>query len=199
MTCIAISRNEIEKRTCFFPVLYSGAESPLPRTIPAPSRPAPLRAFLVALVLLGAGTPTCAGEAVRLVEVYDADTIRIERPDGARATIRLLGVDAPEVEGKYRKAELGGKAAAAFARALMRPGPITLEPDPGGDDVDKYGRLLRYVRLPDGRDAGAEILLAGFARAYRRYRYTRRDSYVALENRAKAEGRGLWGEMGVGE
>jgi micrococcal nuclease len=151
---------------------------------------------LLALLFLPAAL---AGEPVRLVEIYDADTVRIARPDGTQSTVRLIGVDAPEVQGKYRDAELGGQAASAFARTLLGVDRVELEADATGDDVDRYGRLLRYLRLPDGRDAGAEIIAAGFARAYRRFTYTRKDSYVALETGAREAGRGLWGRMGIGE
>ena len=132
-------------------------------------------------------------ERVTLVEVYDADTVAVERPDGTRKTIRLIGVDAPEIQGKYRDVELGGDAAAAFAEELMALGPVVLHADPDGDDEDKYGRQLRYVHLPDGRDAGAEIIASGYARAYRRFGHGRRGTYIALEEEAKTAKRGLWG------
>ena len=41
------------------------------------------------------------------------------------------------------------------------------------DDVDKYGRLLRYVDLPDGTDAGLAQITGGYAVA----RYDSRDGY----------------------
>ena len=53
--------------------------------------------------------------------------------------------------------------------------------------------LLRYVHLADGRDAGAEIIAAGYAQAYRRFGHGRRGTYIALEEEAKAAKRGLWG------
>jgi endonuclease YncB( thermonuclease family) len=164
----------------------------MPRTAAFP------RALRLPALLLAAGaawSAARAAEQVQIVEVYDGDTVRVERADGSLVSVRLIGVDAPEIDSKYREAELGGPAAAAFARRLIPLGPARLETDPAGDDADKYGRLLRYVRLADGRDAGAEIIAAGFAQTYRRFTYGRRDSYRALESQAKAAGRGLWGEM----
>jgi micrococcal nuclease len=129
---------------------------------------------------------------VTAVEVHDGDTIRATLPDGRKVVVRLIGVDAPEIDGPYRQAEFGGAAAAEFARRLIGSGPAALEPDPSGDDKDKYDRLLRYLRLPDGRDAGSEIIAAGYARAYRKYSYTRKASYQEMEKQAKQAERGLW-------
>lgn len=153
-----------------------------------------LSATLVALTL-ALPLAAASAEAVQVVavEVHDGDTIRATLPDGQKVVVRLIGVDAPEIDGPYRQAEFGGAAATAFARRLIGSGPVTLERDPAGDDRDKYDRLLRYLRLPDGRDAGSEIIAAGYARAYRKFSYTRKESYQELEKQAKRAERGLWG------
>jgi micrococcal nuclease len=154
-------------------------------------------ALSAVLGVVGLAHPIAAAtaEAVQVqgVEVHDGDTIRATLPDGQKVVVRLIGVDAPEIDGPYRQAEFGGVAATAFARRLIGSGPVTLERDPGGDDKDKYDRLLRYLRLPDGRDAGSEIIAAGYARAYRKFSYTRKGSYQELEKQAKLAARGLWG------
>jgi micrococcal nuclease len=163
--------------------------------MPTRRRPAPLR--LVPLLACAALLPACVGAAegtpVQVLEVHDGDTIRVALPGGKHETVRIIGVDAPEIEGPYREEEFGGQAATAFAKRLIGLGPVALERDATDDDRDKYGRLLRYVRLPDGRDAGAEIIAAGYARAYRRFHYARRESYLALERQARDAHRGLWG------
>ena len=160
-----------------------------------------VRALGRAVIAVVLGTIALAGpsravtaEAVEVkgIEVHDGDTIRATLPDGRVVVVRLIGVDAPEIDGPYRQAELGGAAAAEFARRLLGSGPVTLEPDPSGDDKDKYDRLLRYLRLPDGRDAGSEIIAAGYALAYRKYSYSRKASYLEMEKQAKRAERGLW-------
>jgi len=156
-----------------------------------------IAAAWAALGALSFGLPLASASPepvqAKSVEVHDGDTIRATLADGQKVLVRLIGVDAPEIDGPHRQAEFGGAAATSFARRLIGTGPLTLERDPTGDDKDKYDRLLRYLRLTDGRDAGSEIIAAGYARAYRKFTYTRKESYQELEKQAKRAERGLWG------
>jgi micrococcal nuclease len=138
-----------------------------------------------------------ADQPVRLAKVFDADTILVVLPDGTQEKIRLLGVDAPEVEG-YRDAEPGGEEAKARAQALLGGGALQLESDVTADDRDRYGRMLRYVRLDDGRDLGRTLIEDGYARAYRRFTYRRKKEYLEQESQAHQAGRGLWAEGSQG-
>ncbi len=147
---------------------------------------------LVALTL-ACGDQAGADDPVRLVKVFDADTILVQLTGGKHERVRLLGVDAPEVKG-YREAEPGGEEARARARELLGSGPVRLETDATADDRDGYGRLLRYVRLPDGRDLGRTLIEEGYARAYRRFTYGRKKEYLSHESKAHEERRGLWAE-----
>ena len=142
---------------------------------------------LAGRILAGADDP------VRLVRVFDAVTILVQLAGGKHERVRLLGVDAPEVKG-YRDAEPGGEEAKARARELLGSGLVHLETDATADDRDGYGRLLRYVRLPDGRDLGRTLIEEGYARAYRRFTYGRKKEYLAHESQAREERRGLWAE-----
>jgi endonuclease YncB( thermonuclease family) len=61
------------------------------------------------------------------------------------------------------------------------------------DDRDHYGRLLRYVRVGDGRDAGLNQIRKGLAHA----RYDSRDGYdwhpmQRAYRRTDANTRNLW-------
>lgn len=145
------------------------------------------------VLALACGDRAGADEAVRLVRVFDADTILVQLAGGTHERVRLLGVDAPEVKG-YREAEPGGEEAKARARELLGSGPVRLETDATADDRDGYGRLLRYVRLPDGRDLGRTLIEEGYARAYRRFTYGRKKEYLSHESQAREQRRGLWAE-----
>ena len=58
-------------------------------------------------------------------------------------------------------------------------------------DVDRYGRQVAEIILPDGRNLNQEIVRAGFAWWYRQY--ARHDKELErLEGEAKAAKRGLW-------
>ncbi len=71
---------------------------------------------------------------------------------------------------------------------------LRLERDPGLDDVDRYGRLLRYVHV-GGRNLTLELVRIGAAAPYfyrgERGLYARR--LVAAAREARSERRGLWG------
>jgi micrococcal nuclease len=113
--------------------------------------------------------------------------------------VRLLGIDTPETHRPGTPIECGGPEASAHMRALVRPGTaVTLEADPTQDRTDRYGRLLAYVRLPDGRLAEDEQLRAGWAISYvfagrpvGRYAELRRAEAVG-----RAARRGVWGACG---
>ena len=68
---------------------------------------------------------------------------------------------------------------------------MTLEADPTGDTRDRYGRLLRYVHL-DGENFNARLISERYAHAIRGFRYSKRDSFIRLEEAAKRLGKGLW-------
>ena len=79
-----------------------------------------------------------AAEETTVARVIDGDTI--ETGDGER--IRLVQIDAPEID----EGECYAEEAAAALDELLAPGAdIRLEADPRLDDVDRFGRLLRYV------------------------------------------------------
>lgn len=105
----------------------------------------------------------------RFVSLHDGDTIIIERDLGGhiyqQTSVRLLGIDTPEVVGSTKAAGLASKA---FAQEWLRVGvalggwPLVIETRL--DRLDKYGRLLAKVwRVVDGHELGADLLAASMA------------------------------------
>ena len=147
-------------------------------------------AVLLSAVLLGACADTGPAsssslESGRVAQISDGDTLRLA--DGRR--IRLVQSDAPE-----RDIECFGNAATK-ALVLLAPvgSTVELERDPGLDDRDRHGRLLRYVRA-GGRNVNVELVRVGAAAPYF-YRGERGRHAAALLRAAKlalAERRGLW-------
>jgi endonuclease YncB( thermonuclease family) len=118
----------------------------------------------------------------RVIEVVDGDTIDVTL-DGRPVRIRYFGVDTPERGDRcYREA--------ADRNETLIGSRILLLPDARNEDA--FGRLLRYVFLPDGTSVDATLVAEGFASAWRddgRYR----DLIIALEDDARAADRGcLW-------
>jgi endonuclease YncB( thermonuclease family) len=129
-------------------------------------------------------TPHPQGVVARLI---DGDTLVLNR-DGHEERIRLLAVDAPEVDLDQCFAD----AATAFVSAVIPPGsPVGLEQDV--TDTDVFGRSLRYVYLPDGSMLNEQLLRGGFARLVedgpdRKYIERLRDA----EDEARRAGLGIW-------
>ena len=118
-----------------------------------------LGVWLLALITLAA--PCRAAESGTVVKVVDGDTIQIEI--GAQVeVVRLIGVDTPETVDPRKPVEFFGREASEFTRRLALGKVVRLEQDPQGDTRDTYGRLLRYVHLPDGTLLNAEIIRQGY-------------------------------------
>jgi len=110
--------------------------------------------------------------------------------DGEVRRLRLIGVDTPEAHGQV---ECYGREASDRTKALAPPGtPVRLEKDVS--ETDQYGRLLRYVYLPDGRMLNEVLVREGYAQVATfppdvRYQ----DRFLDAQRQAREEGAGLWG------
>jgi endonuclease YncB( thermonuclease family) len=102
---------------------------------------------------------------VAVTSVIDGDTI-----DTTGGKVRLIGIDTPE------RGDWGYTQATTALADFVGSGPVTIVAA-GRDDrdaTDRYGRLLRYVRV-GCEDAGIHLISAGWAVA----RYDSRDGYGA--------------------
>lgn len=148
-----------------------------------------LGALAVAAVLAAPAAAAPAGLG-RVAHVADGDTLTLT--SGAR--VRLVQIDTPEV---YYGTECFGRQASAALKRLLPPGTtVRLVADPALDQVDRYGRLLRYViRVRDGLNVNVALVRAGIAAPYfydgDRGRYAGLLARLAL--RARAAHLGLWG------
>jgi micrococcal nuclease len=139
-----------------------------------------------------------SSESARVVRVVDGDTLRVA-VGGREESVRLLGIDTPETHRPGVGVECGGPEATAHMSRLAPPGTrVGLEPDPGQDRVDRYGRLLAYVRLPDGRLLEEAQVAAGWAVVYVfDGRPVSRDAqFRRAMATARAARRGVWGACG---
>ncbi|MGH2786940.1 MAG: thermonuclease family protein [Actinomycetota bacterium] len=138
----------------------------------------------------------------------DGDTIEVtitgrvpgpgagKAPVGEKVTIRLLGIDTPESVDPRRPVECFGEEAAAAAAALLEGQTVVLVKDT--EEVDAFGRLLRYVYL--GHEmANARLVINGYAASYPYAPNVRHSSLLKeLQRRARTTGRGLWAEGACG-
>jgi len=152
-------------------------------------------ALAAILVALNSGQDESGGgSGARVVRVVDGDTIRVS-VEGREEPVRLLGIDTPETHKPGTPIECGGPQASAHMEKLAPPGTkVVLEPDPGQDSEDRYGRRLAYVRLPDGRLAEDAQVAAGWATVYvyADKPVSRDAQFRRSQNAAEAARRGVW-------
>jgi micrococcal nuclease len=143
---------------------------------------------LLGLVLLLAA-PAAAepSQFARIQYVIDGDTVVLANGEH----VRLVQIDAPELQER----ECYGAQARAVLRRLAPPGlTVRVERDPRLDDVDRYGRLLRYLfRGPT--NLNLELVREGAATVwfYRHDRGRYASTLLQAGLAARAAHRGLWG------
>lgn len=115
-----------------------------------------------------------------MVGVADGDTLTVLH-DRTPVKVRLFGIDAPE------KGQAFGQRSKQFASEAAFSKTVTIVEH----GMDKYGRTLGDVILPDGSNLNQELVRAGLAWWYRRY--APNDATMQeLEQHARAEKAGLW-------
>lgn len=121
----------------------------------------------------------------------DGDTIVVNM-NGHKESVRMIGIDTPETHKPNTPVQCYGPAAAAYTKSLIGDQKVRLEADPTNQNRDRYGRLLRYVYLPNNTLVDKELIKNGYGFAYTSFPFTKKDEFVAAENQAKTANKGLW-------
>lgn len=115
----------------------------------------------------------------KVVSIKDGDTIEVM--NGGRAErIRLAEIDCPESSQAF------GDRAKQFTGDIVFGKVVTVKVR----DIDRYGRTVGEVILPDGKSLNRELVSAGLAWWYRQY--SEDESIGKLESEARAARKGLW-------
>jgi micrococcal nuclease len=142
--------------------------------------------------------------AVQAVHVIDGDTLRVAFPDGSVETVRVLGIDTPELTpggtdpdsfpGVTDPGYLAswGEEAAATLRREVEGREVTVTTDLAAGERDRYGRLLAYLHARDGTDIGHLLLSQGLARVYTAESFARKEHYLAVQGKAVRNRIGVW-------
>jgi endonuclease YncB( thermonuclease family) len=127
-----------------------------------------------------------------IVHYNDGDTI-IVNMNGTRETIRFIGVDTPETHKPNTPVQCGGPEAAAYTKTnLQLFGKVRLQADPFSSNRDRYGRLLRYVYLPNGTLWNENLITNGYGFAYTYFPFTKSALFTKDGEEAKNAKRGAW-------
>jgi micrococcal nuclease len=137
------------------------------------------------------------GKSFMVIKVLDGDTLDIDSPDGQYNTtrIRLWGIDTPETKNPNTGTMFFGSQATYYTTKLTIYKQVTIFLDEGNKTRGKYGRLLAYVQLPDGRFLNESLLSEGYGYADTRFKHSLYHKYQQLETAARNQKNGLWGEV----
>ena len=132
----------------------------------------------------------------RVVRVIDGDTLDVEPPDARRkhTRVRLWGVDTPETKHPRMGVQHFGAEAHQFTRDACTGRDVALKLLPR-QTRDKYGRLLAYVILPDGRMLNRELVRLGYGYADPRFEHPHGREFAGLQEEAMKRRLGLWRDV----
>ena len=162
--------------------------------IPPPPRGMPRRlrvwyavAAAVVSAVVAASAPLCPATdaqgrpAWRVEMINDGDTVTCLDTEGRRVRVRLVGIDAPELD------QPKGRESRAALVAKLTGGLVRVE----GDARDQHGRLLGTLRLDD-RDLNREMVAEGWAWAFTGF--AEDSDLIAAESAARRARRGVWAD-----
>ena len=124
-------------------------------------------------LLLLMGTPVNSAEVLSgpikalVISVYDGDTFTVRVfawPDlTIRVSVRVAGIDTPEIRGKCHEEKVKALAAKAYTMGAVGQYVSLYDIRKG-----KYaGRVIARVETQDGHDLGALLIVEGLARFYK--------------------------------
>lgn len=129
----------------------------------------------------------------RVLRVIDGDTVDVDI-NGAKTRLRLIGMNSPETVAPSVSVQCYGPEASARAHLMLDDQFVDVEYDSTQGQLDRYGRTLAYIWLPNHVNFALTMIRAGFAREYT---YSKRYLYSAQFKNAEAQARterlGLWG------
>lgn len=138
-----------------------------------------IHAIIFLLVLLGCGA--VYGQITgKVVGVHDGDSITLLTGDNKQIKVRLRSIDCPELGQPFGRNAKQYTSAQAFGKTVQLA-------DTG---LDRYGRTLATVLLPNGDTLNNLLVAGGYAWQYTQYDSSKR--LQDLQYLATTQKLGLW-------
>jgi micrococcal nuclease len=129
-----------------------------------------------------------------IVRITDGDTVTIRFADGIERRVRLIGVDAPEMDDPREDVAFRAFLSRRFAfhHLYRRDVRLTYDFAP----LDEHGRVLAYVWSEGEKLFNDFIIRQGFAAAFLKYPFRKeyQERFRAAEAEAREENRGFWSQ-----
>ncbi|HEX30194.1 TPA: hypothetical protein ENG04_08960, partial [Candidatus Poribacteria bacterium] len=127
--------------------------------------------------------------------VYDGDTISVLLDDGRKEVIRLVGINAPEMNGPNENPEPFALEAKSLLGKTLDKRVILMMSSDERFQRDNYNRLLCVV-IWEGENLNATLLSEGLAsRMFFRNSMLNFSAWEDLEVKARSERRGIWSNL----
>lgn len=129
-----------------------------------------------------------------VTKIVDGDTIHVVSGNTTN-TVRLIGIDTPEVVDPRRPVQCYGKEASQKLQELINKKKVYVTADASQSERDKYDRLLRYVWTEDGINVNEFMIREGYAYEYTYdvpYKY--QQLFKEAQRGAQEKKIGLWSD-----
>lgn len=149
--------------------------------------------------------PDASADLYEVTDVVDGDTVKVTAKNAQTGalpkpvTLRLIGMDTPEVVDPRKPVQCFGREASAEAKKILAGQEVVVEFDQTQGMTDKYGRTLAYVYVHGGPHDGLffneHMIEEGYAFEYTyRTPYKYQAEFKQAQKDAQQNGRGLWFE-----
>jgi endonuclease YncB( thermonuclease family) len=133
-----------------------------------------------------------SGVQALVVRVIDGDTVEIDRALDGRATVRYIGIEAPETRALGQPVGCYNGEASNRNKELVEGKTVLLEKDVS--ETDQFGHLLRYVYLEHGQMVNELLVAEGLAQASPYPPDVKhQERFSAAQQQARDAGRGAMG------
>jgi micrococcal nuclease len=127
-----------------------------------------------------------------VTSVVDGDTVHARGPDGNDIKVRLLGIDAPELNPDTpAPPDYWAERSKEYLVARVQGKAVTIKLEQT-QTRDRFGRVLAYLYLSDNDNLNLDLVRDGQAYADRRFKHSLRPQFELTEGEARKKGTGLW-------
>lgn len=134
-------------------------------------------------------------EENKVIKVIDGDTFDLYTKNGVKR-VRLIGINTPETLDPRKDIECFGPEASKKLKEILEGKIVKIEGDDSQNDLDKFGRLLRYVYL-NNENINHKMVKEGFAFEYTyKKKYKFQKEFKESQFIAKKNNLGLWKSCG---